>query len=293
MIIIAVFSIILSVISPALGLILIILYANQIKLLDTTKYITFYSVWAALCTILYLIEAIDLLTFYNIALNVGLLSFIAIEMLKREKYLENIMLTAFGFTGIVAALKYYLFNEKVVTAINDSTNLLANLLNERFSKGTDDYQMIINTLNASKDLYMKLYYSFAVFTMIIALWIGFIFVNKKLFRPYSHSRYNNSNVLIAIVIIALFLIINPGTKVLGINILIPCIALYFIQGLSVVAFYFGRIIKGSKMLLFIGILSLIFNPYLIVFLAFLGFVDNWADIRKLNKTEKTNENNIN
>ena len=94
-------------------------------------------------------------------------------------------------------------------------------------------------------------------------------------------------------IIALFLIINPGTKVLGINILIPCIALYFIQGLSVVAFYFGRIIKGSKMLLFIGILSLIFNPYLIVFLAFLGFVDNWADIRKLNKTEKTNENNIN
>jgi hypothetical protein len=50
-------------------------------------------------------------------------------------------------------------------------------------------------------------------------------------------------------------------------------------------------IANSKMLIVISIISLLINPYLILMISFIGFVDNWADLRKLNKMEETHENN--
>jgi hypothetical protein len=140
-------------------------------------------------------------------------------------------------------------------------------------------------------MFLKYNYSFTVFTLLIALWIAVVLLNKKLVKPYLLSRYSNNNSLIAVVIISLGLIIYDKTQIVGINILIPCIALYFLQGLSIVGFFFGKLLINSKMLLIIGILTLLINPYLIILLAFIGLVDSWADLRKLNKMEKTHENN--
>lgn len=287
----AVFGIILSIVSPAIGLLLVVSFANEIKGETVSRIDLFYSTWVVMSAILYYLKIIDLTILLSITINVGLLSYICIQMLKREFSLATIFSTAFGITGLSSVLKYAFFRDKIVELTDESIKTIMPLLEAKFAPGTEEYQTIVSTINASKEMFLKYNYSFTVFMLLVSLWIAVVLLNKKQVRPYLLSRYSNNNSLIAVVIISLGLIIYDKSQIVGINILIPCIALYFLQGLSIVGFFFGKLLINSKMLLIIGILTLLINPYLIILLAFIGLIDNWADLRKLNKMEKTHENN--
>ncbi|HPK40090.1 MAG TPA: hypothetical protein PKZ69_00585, partial [Candidatus Cloacimonadota bacterium] len=92
----AVFGIILSIVSPAIGLLLVVSFANEIKGETVSRIDLFYSTWVVMSAILYYLKIIDLTILLSITINVGLLSYICIQMLKREFSLATIFSTAFG-----------------------------------------------------------------------------------------------------------------------------------------------------------------------------------------------------
>ena len=290
-IILAVLSVMVSIISPILGLILVLPSIGKTEFNTSSRIKTFYLIWVLSSSVLLATKTIDLMTFIIISLNVGLLSYILIKMLEKEMSPDIIMISTLGISGSTGIVKYLFFRKSIENGINISLESTKSMISSAYSPGTEEFQVLSDTLNFSKELYLKYNYSFAVFTMIITAWIAITILNKKERLNYNLSLYSNINLLVIPVILGLALVINKSTQTLGLNILISCVALYFIQGLAVIWFYFGKMIADSKMLIIISIISLLINPYLILMIAFAGFADNWADLRKLNKMEETHENN--
>ncbi|MDX9870027.1 MAG: hypothetical protein RBS92_04805, partial [Candidatus Cloacimonadales bacterium] len=76
----AVFGIILSIVSPAIGLLLVVSFANEIKGETVSRIDLFYSTWVVMSAILYYLKIIDLTILLSITINVGLLSYLCILM---------------------------------------------------------------------------------------------------------------------------------------------------------------------------------------------------------------------
>jgi uncharacterized protein YybS (DUF2232 family) len=82
--------------------------------------------------------------------------------------------------------------------------------------------------------------------------------------------------------ISVFLLPVPLSS-MGLNLLIICLTVYFFQGLAIIANLMNR--WSVPRLIRVLIYALIFiQTYGIIVLSFLGLVDVWVDIRKLNQT---------
>ncbi|HPM00850.1 MAG: DUF2232 domain-containing protein [Candidatus Cloacimonetes bacterium] len=287
----AVLGLMISVLSPVLGLMYFLPQVSKQNDNDRSQSKFFFLIWLLGSLVLYITKTVDINTFVIINLNVALITYVFLQMHENEFALETIMTTALAIAGSSGVIKYLFFKKSIEDNITLSVNSMSEMIQSRYAVGSEEYQLINDTLNVSKELYLKYNYSFAVFTILVALWIAIIIINRKLKFSYDLRLYSNMNYLVMPVIAGLGLIIYKPTSTLGINLILPCLALYFIQGLSIVWFYFGKMIANSKMLIVISIISLLINPYLILMISFIGFVDNWADLRKLNKMEETHENN--
>lgn len=84
----------------------------------------------------------------------------------------------------------------------------------------------------------------------------------------------------------------PGPiKIIGLNLLIICITVYFFQGLAIVASLLNK--WSVPMLIRILIYALIFiQTYGIIILSFLGLADVWADFRKLDSAEPPSNSTV-
>ena len=69
--------------------------------------------------------------------------------------------------------------------------------------------------------------------------------------------------------------------VIGLNIVVVMIAVFAVQGLSVLLFLMGRTMSVRTRVLFLGLSALMVPPLLIAFAAVLGTADFWFDFRKL------------
>ena len=111
------------------------------------------------------------------------------------------------------------------------------------------------------------------------------FLNPIIFLDF--LRFRNPDQLIWVLIAAGFtLLINDVlvTKV-ALNILLVTLSLYFIQGLSITAFFFKKFpVSGFLKILFY--VMMLIQPYLTVVVAAFGIIDLWCDFR----TPKIREN---
>jgi uncharacterized protein YybS (DUF2232 family) len=73
----------------------------------------------------------------------------------------------------------------------------------------------------------------------------------------------------------------PWSRSVGLNGLILCVALYFLQGLSIAAFLYQRF-QLPRFLVTLSVLLLVFQPFLALVVAGLGLFDVWFAFRRLN-----------
>jgi len=124
---------------------------------------------------------------------------------------------------------------------------------------------------------------------IIITWFSMVAGNRLLLKktgkaPWPQYRlWKLPDKLIWLVIGAAILssISVETGRIVGVNILLICILLYSFQGLAIMLFFFS---KWSVPVFLRSIIYVIlfFQSFGMVFLAFLGMVDVWSNIRKLN-----------
>lgn len=98
--------------------------------------------------------------------------------------------------------------------------------------------------------------------------------------PDSFQSFRNPESFVWVVIVAGFsmLLPQPGIQQVALNLLIVCGFIYFLQGLAVVLAFFQRLSVPSLARMIFW-LVLMFQPYLVLAIAFLGIFDIWANFR--------------
>ncbi len=291
MIILAFLGLIISFFSPALGLITITPALVKQMMIDPKKISSFYGLFIVLAIIALFSNIIDWMIFSNILINVALSSFIIVYTISREKPIENALMNVLLVTSALSGSKYLFFKDQIEKSVHLSIKNLFEMLKTRYSESSTEYQMISDTLNRSKDLYLDYNYAFSVVLMLLAVMLVYLMMYRKPSIMLNVKTFSSPNVIIYGLISALILLISKQSNILAYNIILPCSTFFLIQGLSVSWFFVGQWIGQSKILLIFAVLSLVLNPYLLMLIALIGFIDNWTDFRKLNKLEETHENN--
>jgi uncharacterized protein YybS (DUF2232 family) len=99
-------------------------------------------------------------------------------------------------------------------------------------------------------------------------------------EPEQLLSFRNPDLLVWVVIAAGFAVLVPEAAIskVGLNLLVVCGFIYFLQGLAVVLVFFKRIAVPSLARVIFW-LALAFQPYLVLAIAFLGLFDIWGDFR--------------
>ncbi|MDO9111183.1 MAG: DUF2232 domain-containing protein, partial [Desulfatirhabdiaceae bacterium] len=136
----------------------------------------------------------------------------------------------------------------------------------------------------------------AVMSALFVTWVNLLMTRSLVrFRGLktpnfgSLTRWKSPEILVWVVIAGGVMLLIPvkTLKIIGLNIVLGLIMIYFIQGISIVSFYFDkrkfpRMLRGVLYAL-IGVQQ-VFSMLVIG----LGFFDLWIDFRKINKNEKLN-----
>jgi len=99
-------------------------------------------------------------------------------------------------------------------------------------------------------------------------------------EPEQLLSFRNPDLVVWVVIAAGIAVLVPesDTSRAGLNILIICGFIYFLQGLAIVLSYFKRVAVPSLVRIIFW-LALAFQPYLVLAIAFFGLFDIWGDFR--------------
>lgn len=131
---------------------------------------------------------------------------------------------------------------------------------------------------------------------LLVTWLTMAGGNRLIFkktgnRPWAEYRYwVLPERLVWILILSAILVVMPmeSSRTLGLNVLLVSGLIYCFQGTAVMVFYFSKWNVPVLLRTFIYIIFF-FQSFGAIFLAVVGVVDVWADVRKLSSTEQDTE----
>lgn len=130
-------------------------------------------------------------------------------------------------------------------------------------------------------------------TQITAVFLGYMLFSRAAILKHPVSLVRLNPVFRYLFIVALALSLYARTHIGGINLLICLAAVFLIQGVGVLSFFWGAFFARIKMLRTLFIITIIINYPALVLIAFIGILDAWFDFRKLNIMEEKHESDSN
>jgi uncharacterized protein YybS (DUF2232 family) len=229
------------------------------------------------------------------------LGFVLGEMLEEGASVEKTVLypclSVIG-SGVALALFYSAFSQAALSSLVNlyvKQNLDLTLeLYRQMSMPEETIQTLSRSLENIQYVLVRVIPGMAVMSTLFVTWVNLLmtrslvrFRGLKALNFGSLNRWKSPEILVWVVIAGGLLLLVPvkSLKIIGLNIVIALIMIYFIQGISIVSFYFDkrkfpRILRGVLYGL-IGVQQL-FSLLVIG----LGFFDLWIDFRKIDKNEK-------
>lgn len=174
----------------------------------------------------------------------------------------------------------------IIKGINSSTEQ-AVLVYAKQGLSAEDLQIFTQGIKQAGDLIAKIFPSLVLVALgnIAAFNISIIFrirarLLPELPEPAPLQSFRNPDLLVWVVIAAGFAVLTPQPDIsrVGLNLLIVCGFIYFLQGLAVVLDFFQRISVPSLARVIFW-LALVFQPYLVLAIAIFGLFDTWGDFR--------------
>jgi uncharacterized protein YybS (DUF2232 family) len=242
---------------------------------------------------------------FDLALFVLLLvlGFVLGEMLEEGASVEKTVLypclSVIG-ASVALGLLYSAFSQTALTSLVNlyvKQNLDLTLeLYRQMSMPEETLQALSRSLETIQYVLVRIIPGLAVMSALFVTWVNLLMTRSLVrFRGLktldfgSLTRWKSPEILVWVVIAGGVLLLIPikSLKIIGLNIVISLIMIYFIQGISIVSFYFDKR-KFPRILRWV-LYGLIGVQQLFSLLVIgLGFFDLWIDFRKINKNEKLN-----
>ena len=203
-------------------------------------------------------------------------------------------------SGIVLALFYSAFSQTEFSSLVNlyvKKNLELTLeLYRQMSIPEETLQSLSRSLETIQFVLVRIIPGMAVMSGLFVSWINMLMTRslarfKGLKTPDfgTLTQWKSPEILVWIVIAGGVLLLIPVKflKIIGLNIVLSLIMIYFIQGISIVSFYFDK--RKFPRILRVVLYGLIGMQQLFSLLVIgLGFFDLWIDFRRIDKIEKLN-----
>jgi len=236
--------------------------------------------------------SIDILFFFELLL----LGFILSELFELDLTVEKTMLYASGsvvLTGIVCLLFYsQVSNTGIIALVSEyvAKNLELTLaLYESMGVSAENIQMISESLNNIQYVLVRIIPAIVATSTFFVSWSCLLIAkpmlkSKELFYPAfgSLNLWKAPESLVWGIIGSGFMLILPykPLKIIGLNILLVLMTIYFFQGIAIVSFYFEKK-QFSRMLRFVLYSLIALQQIVLLVVIGLGIFDMWLNFRKL------------
>ena len=231
------------------------------------------------------------------------LGFVLGEMLEEKASVEKTVLypclSVIGF-GIALALLYSAFSQTGFIGLANlyvKQNLDVTLeLYRQMSMPEETLQALSRSLETIQYVLVRVIPGMAVMSALFVTWVNLLmtmslvrFKGMKMPDFGSLTLWKSPEILVWVVISGGVLLLIPvkSLKIFGLNIVIALIMIYFIQGISIVSFYFDKR-KFPRILRWVLYCLIGVQQIFSMLVIGLGFFDLWIDFRKINKNEKLN-----
>lgn len=288
MILLAVLSVVISTVSPFWGVIFIIAFSGRYQ--KNRNLFNIFFIGSII--LLFLLRIIDIISVIELLIGVGLSTSLFLWSLSRTLNFVNAIVSAFFLNIIYALVKVVVFGKQYTEMILDVINTYKEFVTESLQNNSEQLTLALEITDTFRELFIKFYPGIWVFSIIIAIYIGALFLSRKGTLPWDHKMVRLPYYLVYILIAALAGIVVPRTQTFGINALIMIAPLFLIQGISIIDFRWGDFFRRSKFLFFLLIISMVFNYFILVLVALIGLADIWFNFRKID-TEEIDESNLN
>ena len=284
-------GLLIGLLSPALGILFIIPAVWHQMIHKPQVIYRFFSVFFLTSIALYLLKITELIQILNLLIGTGLTCFLLFYLLN-QRYLLNVVLMIVLFTNtLYIAIQRILFSTIITAQYNEALDKSIDIISRNYAEHSEQYQLFMEMVELSRDFYLKYSPGFWVCFILICLLFGFYFFSRKNVYRYQLIRYRTHIYVIYSLVIALLLALVSKWRIISLNYLIAMIPLFLLQGIAVLFVKLGKWLFYSKLIILMGIIILLINPYLLILISVVGLMDNWLDFRKLIKPEDLNENN--
>lgn len=231
----------------------------------------------------------------------GLTGVILAEAFARNLSVEKTVLTTVGVvlgTGTVIFFAYALFStaslgELFTTYLRKNLELTVALY-EEIGVPPEKIELLQGSLDSILYIFIRIIPGILSAFTLFMVWANLlmvrpIFKKGNLFYPDfgTLNRWKSPEHLVWFAIGAGFLLLLPlsGLKMLGLNGLIVLMVVYLFQGLAIISYYFEK--KRFPLMLRGVIYTLVaVQQFLMLAVILVGFLDVWADFRRLKKQEE-------
>lgn len=245
----------------------------------------------------------DLFFFFELLL----LGFVLAELIELDLSIEKTILytcCVVLFGGICCLLIYSNFSTTSIFAmasesVAKSLKMAVDVYRE-IGMSEEDIQTLSALLDGFQYVLVRIIPALAIATTLIIIWLNILLVKpllKKKGISYPNfgqlKTWKAPDILVWGFIASGFMLvlqIKP-IMVIGLNIIIILMTVYFFQGIAIVSFYFEK--KQYPQALRFSLYGLGFialRQLLIFFVSIIGFFDIWIDFRKLEGTINNQEN---
>jgi len=250
---------------------------------------------AAFLIILFVIQSLSIdLFFYGSLLLIGFLIGNYLEQhVSIEKTILNTVLTTMGICLLLFILKSFANDKSFLIIISDYVTKNIELSFKIYSEiGIDQKQ--IDSLAKSSDIIaniiIKILPSMFTTMLVFISWLNILLIKKILKKDgvimswlgiLNHWKAPEYLVWFTILTLGSFFVPIENIKILGLNIFIVLMLVYFFQGISIVSFFFEKKEFPFFLKFFIYTLIVIQQIFAVLIIG-IGFFDTWFDFRKLN-----------
>lgn len=286
----AVITTVIGLFSPMLALAYAIGFNGKLILSDRKKINSFYIVLLVLCIGVFLLSG-NMILGLNLIVGLVFSHYLFMRQLRSSLSYLNAVISV-GFLNLVySTLRHFFLRENFVRTIEEGFTQNEELLENIVNTSEENKELFLNTLDTLKEVYINYGVSFWTVSLILGAFLGALLFSKKNMLKWNIKNLMLPYEIVYLVIVGLITAIIPQTRLVGFNFLLVLSSLFFIQGISILVFYWGSFFKRSKLLLGILIVAVLLNPYLLLLIVLTGLIDIWFDIRKIKRSEENNENN--
>jgi hypothetical protein len=272
----------ISLFSPFLGYIFIVVLGGERLFNKQKQRLLFFAIVVIGLISLYLFKTITVLEISDVLGSVMLISwFYMVLLLKTEDYSKALFSASLSqiIYGIFRSLVFdEIYTQRIKTLFSGYKNLIAEGMTS-FSNENGQFELILEQVEK-----IMLDYQPAIWTimMIMAVYLATLFFARRHTIEWHHYYLKIPYVAVYLLISALLLAIVPSTRLWGLNLIIIVLTLFLLQGLAIIDYWSKKFLKKNRFIMIAVILLMFLNIFFALIVSLLGLLDNWLDTRKIN-----------